>query len=121
MTQAQTYGKESEEEAAQFLRSKGLCVVEKRFLTKWGEIDLIAQDREDWVFVEVKARHRQHDISGLDAITPAKQKKLTMAALMYMKQHQLEGEAMRFDVVSLEAGRIEWLKSAFEPSSRYTF
>jgi len=117
----QSYGKESEAEAAVYLAARGLEIVERRFWTRWGEIDLIARDGEDWVFVEVKARHKKHSITALDAITPAKQRKLTMAALMYMKQRNLQDQNMRFDVVVLEAGAINWIRDAFEPSSRYTF
>jgi len=122
MTNAiQDLGRHGEEQAAVYLQNQGLRVVEKHVQTRWGEIDLICEDKGDWVFVEVKTRTRATQPSALDAITPAKRKRLINAALMYMKKHRLEGENMRFDVVSIEADHIEWIPGAYEGSSRYTF
>ncbi len=121
MKSTHPYGAQGEDQAAVFLETQGLRIVEKRFLTHHREIDLIARDGDDWVFVEVKARRRAHGISALDAITPAKQKRLVQAALMYMKQNRLIDQSMRFDVVAVESGRIEWIKSAFVPADYYTY
>jgi putative endonuclease len=114
-------GERGEKRAAEYLQGQGLRIVEKHFQTRWGEIDLICRHKKDWVFVEVKTRSRAAQPSALDAITPAKCKRLVNAALMYMKKRRLEGENMRFDVVSLEADAIEWIPGAFEASSDYTF
>src|SRR5690348_14346376 len=88
-----------EEAAATFLKSKGLRVVERRFWTRWGEIDLICQDRDTWVFVEVKARAHAYAIAAVEAIHQAKQRRLIQAALSYMKKHRVIGENMRFDAI----------------------
>jgi putative endonuclease len=114
-------GLSGENTAREFLISKGLSFVEGRFHTRWGEIDLIFRDKDCWVFVEVKTRQSLHNPAAVDAITPAKQKRLINAALMFMKRRALEGQAMRFDVVLIEAGKIEWLRDAFQGSSWFTF
>jgi putative endonuclease len=121
MTYQKEFGGSSEHEAACYLESRGLKIVARNFRVKQGEVDLIAKDNDTWVFVEVKARRSRQEISALDTITPAKQRRITMAALMYMKKNFLMGQSMRFDVVTLEAGQVDWIPSAFEPSSRYTF
>jgi putative endonuclease len=110
-----------EEQAARFLQEKGLRIIERGFLTRWGEIDLIARDKDTVVFVEVKSRTRASQPSAADAISPAKQKKLIKAALIYMKKHRLENAALRFDVVLIEGSAIEWLRDAFEGSLGYTY
>ena len=110
-----------EEEAARYLAKEGLRVVGRHYLQKWGEIDLICRDRETWVFVEVKTRTSLSQPSAMDSITFRKQQRLVKAAYSYMKWKRLEGQAMRFDLVLIEANRIEWVRDAFSPSSRYTY
>jgi len=41
--------------------------------------------------------------------------------MSYMKWKRLEGHALRFDLVLIEAGRIEWISDAFESSTDYTY
>jgi putative endonuclease len=110
-----------EDEAARYLTQRGLRVVNHHYQKKWGEIDLICRDGETWVFVEVKTRTSRAEPSAMDSVTLAKRKRLVRAALSYMKWKRLEGCAMRFDLVLIEAGRIEWLSDAFEPPSYYTY
>src|SRR5450631_2381832 len=96
-----------EEEAARYLTRRGLRVVTHHYRQKWGEIDLICRHEETWVFVEVKTRLHQSQPSALDAIHFRKRQRLARAAMSYMKWKHLEGCSMRFDVVTIEAGRIE--------------
>lgn len=118
MTNLGTWG---EEEGSRFLEKQGLKIIERHFFTRWGEIDLIARDGDTWVFVEVKTRASAQLPSAAEAITPAKQRRLTQTALMYMKKRRLEGNAMRFDVLLHEGREFEWIPDAFEPSEEYTF
>jgi putative endonuclease len=114
-------GFEGEDAAARFLEKRGLRVIERQYLKRGGEIDLICKDKDTWVFVEVKSRHRSTTPSAADALTPNKQRKIVATALMYMKQHRLNDENMRFDVVTIEGGVFEWYPNAFEPPGMYTF
>jgi putative endonuclease len=116
-----TLGDWGEEEAARYLTEQGLRVVDHHYLQKWGEIDLICRDRETWVFVEVKTRSSLFQPSAVDSITFRKKQRLARAAYSYMKWKRLEGCAMRFDLVLIEAGRIEWISDAFSPASYYTY
>src|SRR5450755_4389206 len=117
----QALGQWGENLAADFLGRQGLHIVDQRYSTRWGEIDLIALDRETWVFVEVKTRSQVWQPSAADALNRSKQRKLVNAALSYMKKNALEGENMRFDAILIEAGLLEWIPDAFEPESHYTF
>jgi putative endonuclease len=120
-TEASARGAEGEEAAARYLAGQRLKVLHRHYQTRWGEVDLICRDKETWVFVEVKTRARPGPISALDAMTPAKQKRLVNVALSFMKKQGLKGENIRFDVITIEAGRLEWYPSAFEPAFPYTY
>jgi len=114
-------GQWGEEEAARYLEDRGLRVIDHHYRQKWGEIDLICRDKETWVFVEVKTRTRFFQPSALDAVTPRKRQRLFRAAMSYMKWKRLEGSSMRFDLVLIEARRIEWIPDAFEGPSYSTY
>lgn len=116
----QSLGVWGEEEAARYLEARGLRVVCRQYRQKWGEIDLICLDGETWVFVEVKTRTSLYEPSARDAITPRKRERIIRAALSYMKWKRLIGRSLRFDIVLIEAGRLEWIPDAFEAPSFYT-
>ena len=110
-----------EEQAAQYLETRGLMVLSRHYRQKWGEVDLICRDGGTWVFVEVKTRSQHYQPSAMDAVTPRKRQRLILAALSYMKWKKLEGDPMRFDLVLIEAGNIEWVPDAFPVPSFYTY
>lgn len=94
-------GDNGERHAARFLKQQGFRILHRQYRSRLGEIDLVAQDGDCLVFVEVKTR--RSDVAGhpVEAVTRAKQKKLTGLALHYLKSHgQLESRA-RFDVVAV--------------------
>src|SRR5436305_1142587 len=66
--------------------------------TPGGEIDLIAREGDPVVFVEVKTRRRGEPA---EAVTPEKQRRLTLAALQFLRQHDLLEQRSRFDVVAI--------------------
>jgi putative endonuclease len=121
MTRERTFGDAGEALAAQHLESKGLRILERGFTTTRGEVDLIAKDGDTWVFVEVKARESFDRWApyAADAITPAKQQRIIRAAVTYLKKNRLEGEAVRFDVVTLENGSLDWIQQAFDVPPRF--
>lgn len=94
-------GNRGERLAAKYLRKQGFKILARQYRTRMGELDLIARDGDVVVFVEVKTR--KHAAAGhpVEAITPAKQKKLTQLALAYLKQHRLLEHSARFDVVTV--------------------
>jgi len=110
-------GDRGEHAAAQFLRRKGLRVITRGYRTRHGEIDLIAREGEILVFVEVKSRRRG---VPAEAVTPEKQRRITLAALHFLRKHQLLDIRSRFDIVAIvwpdKRGRpqIEHIPNAFE-------
>ncbi len=120
-------GLQGERAAERFLKRQGYLIVARGERGRIGELDLVAVDGRVVVFVEVKTR--RSDVAGLpeEAVTPAKQAKLTKLALAYLKRHDLLENSARFDVVSVtwpqESRRpnIEHLVNAFEPHGQGQF
>ena len=74
-------GDRGERLAAKFLRKRGFKIIARQYKTRMGELDLIARDGHDIVFVEVKTRRSDAAGHPVEAITPTKQQKLTRLAL----------------------------------------
>jgi len=114
----QQFGKKSESIAARHLKKNGYRILHQNYRTKLGEIDIIAKDKDTIVFVEVKARRSDHFGDPKWAVTPKKQRKISMVALYYLKAMKQSNEKARFDVVSIRSANdnpeIEIVKNAFE-------
>ena len=112
------WGLHWERVAEKHLRKQGLISVDKNYLCKLGEIDLIMRERDCLVFIEVKYRNPNSWVRAAETVTASKQKKLIMTAQHYLMQHPNEKNSnCRFDVVSIEGSRrnprIEWFVNAF--------
>jgi putative endonuclease len=92
----------AEEQAAKFLQSQGMEVLESQYKKTYGEIDLICQDGEEVIFVEVKARHSSAFGYPEDAVTPDKIGHIVRVAQTYLREHRLMQSPWRVDVVALE-------------------
>ena len=114
----QRFGKSGESLAVKKLTALGYSILEKNFRAKPGEVDIIAKDKETIVFVEVKARKTKRYGNAKYSITPGKQRKISMAALTYLKQKNMLKKKARFDVVIIHADTnnhaIELIKNAFD-------
>ena len=111
-----TRGSFYEEKAGEFLKLQGYKLLQKNFRTRSGEIDIICRDKEFISFVEVKARNKNHMVSGLEAVTEAKQKRIKKAALFFVSKSA--DMPFRFDVVEIIQGNL-WreynlIKDAFD-------
>ena len=112
-TAQQLEGQLSEESALAYLQAHGLVLVERNFLCKAGEVDLIMRDGPGLVFVEVRKRATTRFGGALWSITPAKQKRLLRAAQYYLlRYHQVP--PCRFDVIAIEDGQLRWLRNVLE-------
>ncbi len=114
----QKFGKESESIAVRYLKKNGYKILEQNYRNKLGEIDIIAKDKKTLAFVEVKARRSSGYGSPKWAVTPKKQRKISMVALYYLKATKQNKVKARFDVVAISSSqtnpRIELIKNAFE-------
>ena len=89
-----------------FLILKGYKILETRFKTPVGEIDLIARQKNTVVFVEVKARYNH--AKALESITPKMRGRIERAASYYMARHRKVSDCdMRFDLIALRPFSIK--------------
>jgi putative endonuclease len=118
LNKRQQFGKDSESLAVRYLRKNGYKILEQNYRNKIGEIDIIAKEKGSLVFVEVKARKTHVFGNPKWAVTPKKQRKISMVALYYLKATKQTHVKARFDVVSLSLAKdnpqIEIVKNAFE-------
>jgi putative endonuclease len=114
-TEKRIKGDDKERLAEDYLAAKHLTVIERNFLCKRGEIDLIMKDQDYLVFIEVRYRETQEFGGALASITAGKQKKLRRAAEYYLLKHfGNTPPPCRFDVVGIEGqDEIMWIKNAF--------
>ena len=114
----QKIGKKGEAIAVGYLKKQGYKIIEQNYRSKVGEIDIIAREKKTLVFVEVKTRSSGSFGSPKYAITPKKQKAISMAALYYLKTNPQKDADARFDVVSIrvqgEDTQIELVRNAFD-------
>jgi putative endonuclease len=114
----QRVGRSGEDLAAEHLERHGYRILARNYRTRQAEIDIIARHRGVIVFVEVKARRDQGYGHPKWAVTPAKQRRISMAALTYLKKQRAMDARARFDVVTIQAmdaePRIEVFANAFE-------
>ena len=112
-------GSEGERAATKFLERRGYRILASNYRTRLGEIDLIAEDRGTLVFIEVKARTTDRFGGPAEAITLAKQARITRLAQQFLAARHLGDRPCRFDAVLISgedssAWRIELVTGAFE-------
>lgn len=110
-------GAAGEEHIAHFLRSRGYDILARNYHCRFGEIDIIAQNRQYLVFVEVKTREEGGLSSPFEAVTPAKQRRVILAAEVFLEHYSGDGQP-RFDVAAVytRRGKIvgeEYIEDAF--------
>ncbi|MBI2636872.1 MAG: YraN family protein [Parcubacteria group bacterium] len=98
----QNLGSWGENVAAWYLSRRGFYILKKHFTSRFGEIDIIAKDGDQIVFVEVKTRLK--NLRGLPehAVDFEKQKKLQKTIFAYVSLNEIEN--FRVDVVSISPG-----------------
>jgi putative endonuclease len=114
-------GRSGEAAAEAFLRRRGMCILERRYRRRVGEIDLIAEHADVVVFVEVKTRSGSLYGSPAESVTLHRQRRLARAALVFLAGRGWLDRATRFDVVEVLVDgrgrlRINHIEEAFRPS-----
>jgi putative endonuclease len=126
---AKTLGQRGEAAAARYLRRRGYKILARGDRFGPGELDLVVldRDRKTIVFVEVKTRQSDEAGHPLEAVDENKQRRLTRAAVTFLKRHRLLECPARFDVVAVTwpvgkwFPRIEHVKNAFEAIGKWEF
>ena len=109
-------GNVGEEKAVRYLTAKGYRIEDRQFRSPWGEIDIIAGDGEEIVFVEVKA-WRTWDLEEMAyAVGPEKQRRIRQTSRYWMVKRGVEDDRpVRYDVVFLSGrtGELHHFEDAF--------
>jgi len=116
-------GRKAEDQAANYLKSRGATIVSRNYSCRFGEIDLICTYGELLLFVEVRLRSNRQFASGAESVDIHKQKRLIATANRYLQQTYGDvPPACRFDVIALSGKSedsaqqsLEWLQDAFRP------
>lgn len=108
-TARQRLGDFGERLAAQRLEAAGLRVIATKVRLKRGEIDLIAEDGDDLVFVEVRTR-RANSGAAAESLVPVKLRRMWQCAIDYCDANTIDPARIRIDAVSIDldpGGRIQ--------------
>lgn len=95
-------GKLGERLAKEYLQKKGFRIVDTNFSCPYGEIDIVAYDKDCLTFVEVKTRRSSSFGSPEEAITPQKKERLISSSLFYLQHRRPPAKTWRIDVLVLE-------------------
>ncbi|MFA4844708.1 MAG: YraN family protein [Candidatus Margulisiibacteriota bacterium] len=111
-------GLAGEEIAERYLSQQGYEIVERNFRSQQGEIDLIAREGDDLVFVEVKNYSARSYGAPLSAVNRNKRRSIIHAARTFIYRKRIVGTNCRFDVITIyrqpDGSRaIELYKNAF--------
>jgi len=110
-------GKTGEELAVTFLKEKGYEILHTNLRLEKVEVDIVAKDKNQIVFVEVKTRSSAM-VEPEKAVNKSKQKNLQWAAEIFLEERQLKNE-LRFDIIAIVKQKnntdIEHFEDAFYP------
>lgn len=97
-----TMGNAAEDQAAAFLVSLGMRILAKQYRKQVGEVDIVALDREEIVFVEVKARKTRAFGYPEESVTARKLKKIAAVAEIFLREHDFLRRPYRIDVIAID-------------------
>ena len=98
----QILGETGEDLAVRELTSRGYAILARRYRTRHGEIDIVAEHEGTIVFIEVRAKATAEFGRAAESVTDAKQRKVTAMAVDYLARHRITNRPCRFDVVAID-------------------
>jgi len=113
-------GNIGEDAVCDFLEKKSYKVIERNYVIRGGEIDIIATKNDIIAFVEVKTRSRNPMVSGFEAITKSKMSHIFKTAQDYLLKNNFDLQP-RFDVAVVEitngkVNKINFIENAYDMS-----
>jgi len=100
--QTSELGSRGEDAAAAYAERIGMTVIERNWRSGRGEIDIIALDGDALVFIEVKTRRSRRAGTPEEAVSQAKQLRLSRLASTYLTTSGIEPRTVRFDVIAID-------------------
>lgn len=107
-------GTQAENKAAEYLLNQGMCILERNYRNRSGEIDIIGTHNGYLVFIEVKYRASLKKGNPEEAVGMSKQKNICRVADYYRCTHRVPlSTPVRYDVVAVLGEEIRWHQNAF--------
>ena len=118
-------GKKGEDFACKFLEKNGYQIIKRNYRNRVGEIDIIAREKDDMVFVEIKTKVSKDFSNPELSVNTSKQKRIIKTALFYLMEKKIKNTGCRFDVIGITGEKSErkvnLIKNAFTADGRYTY
>lgn len=118
-------GRIGEQLVSNYLRHKGYIIVKQNYYCKFGEIDIVAENKNELLFVEVKTRKEGSLMAPVDVVDKNKQIKIIKTATTLLRKLHYKGK-YRFDVAEVSyktdnngeyVFSLNYIKNAFKPDS----
>ncbi len=100
------FGKSGEDLAAVILKNEGFHILERNFLCRYGEVDLICEKENCLLFVEVKTRRTDAYGTPEEAIDRNKKSHIRNTAAYYISTHRMENREVEFQVIGITVNQI---------------
>lgn len=113
MVSTRDRGRAAEDAAVAHLVRRGVSIVERNFTCRIGELDIVAREGTELIFVEVRSRRDDSTGGAPAAVGWRKQRQLARVAEAYLSLRQPRFDSCRFDVVAVTGERIDWFRDAF--------
>jgi putative endonuclease len=122
MADSHTLGKKGEDLAVDHLGKNGYKILRRNWKAGKLEVDIIAENKDYFVFVEVKTRSEDYLVSPVTAVNREKQRTIILCADAFVKWNNVSKE-IRFDVITVTAMsddtfKVEHIENAFYPTLR---
>ena len=121
MADSHILGHDGEEKAVDYLLKKGYRILHRNWKSGKKELDIVAENDDNIVFVEVKTRSKDFNAGPRDTISDHKRKMLIYAADSYIQRYNINKES-RFDIVTIVTTdrneEIDHIEDAFYPTLR---
>jgi putative endonuclease len=113
-TEKQIAGRAAEDRAAEFLRTQGLQILERNYLRRLGELDIVARERDVLVIAEVRFRANNRFGGAAASVDFRKQQRIIRATSQLLQRRpDLARMPVRFDVLCVSGPSIDWIRQAF--------
>lgn len=117
ITECRLFGDAGEQEVVKYLQNKNFRILATNYVTRLGEVDIIAELDDLMVFVEVKTRKHEY-FETAAVVTRPKQRRIIAATKGFILQHNIQDKICRFDVATVlmnqhQKPKIEYIESAF--------
>lgn len=108
-------GDAAESRAVDYLLEIGYSIVNRNYKRGHSEVDIIAMDDEELVFIEVRSRNPNAWETAEESISPSKQNRLWKTAEQYLAEIENFDHPCRFDVIAINGDTLKHYKDAFRP------